>query len=137
LIASLLMAISAAIILMLGTVHLVLTFHGSKLQPREPSLQVEMKRITPNISRETTMWKAWIGFNVSHSLCAILFGLLYGYFAIAHSDFLFQSGFLLAVGFCLLASLVVLGKVYWFSIPFRGISLSFACYVGSIIAAWR
>ena len=78
------------------------------------------------------MWRAWVGFNVSHSMGAILFGLVFGFLALAHGPFLFQSPFLLTVGLAMLGGLVVLGKVYWFSAPFRGISMSLACYVASI-----
>ena len=124
---------SAGIILLLGTAHLVYTFHGPKLRPRDPQLIEQMKRVSPVITKQTDMWKCWIGFNASHSLCAILFGLVYGYLAISHSEFLFSSHFLLAIGLGLLTSLVVLGKLYWFSIPFRGILIAFACYGAALI----
>lgn len=78
------------------------------------------------------MWRAWVGFNVSHSMGAILFGLVFGFLALAHGPLLFQSPFLLVVGLAMLGGFVVLGKVYWFSAPFRGISMSLACYVASI-----
>jgi len=129
----LLVAISAGIILLLGLLHLIYTFFGPKLTPRDTQLIETMKRVSPVITKETTMWKCWIGFNASHSLCAILFALIYGYLAIRHADFLFASYFLLATGFGLLASLVLLGKLYWFSIPFRGISIAFACYCAALI----
>jgi hypothetical protein len=95
-----------------------------------------MKEVSPVLTRETTMWKTWIGFNASHSCSAILFGLVYGYLALAHAAFLFQSAFLLAVGAVFLAFFVFLGKAYWFSIPFRGIALSAALYAGALIASW-
>jgi len=131
--AELLIVISAGIILLLGTLHLAYTFFGPKLTPRDPQLIETMKRVSPLITKETTMWKCWIGFNASHSLCAILFALIYGYLSIRHADFLFASYFLLATGFGLLASLVVLGKLYWFSIPFRGISVAFALYCAALV----
>ena len=131
--ANLLITISAGIILLLGLVHLTYTFFGSKLTPRDAALQASMKLVSPVITKETNMWKSWVGFNASHSLGAILFGLVYGYLALLHADFLFESYFLLIVGWSLLASLVVLGKLYWFSIPFRGISLAFACYCAALI----
>lgn len=131
--AELLIVISAGIILLLGILHLIYTFFGPKLTPRDPQLIETMKRVSPVISKETSIWKCWIGFNASHSLCAILFALIYGYLAIWHADFLFASYFLLLTGFGLLASLVVLGKLYWFSIPFRGISIAFASYCGALI----
>ncbi len=123
-----LVALSAAIILALGAIHLVYTFWGPKLIPRDPALEISMRATAPVISRETTMWKAWIGFNASHGLGAILFGLVYGYLALAHPGFLFQSPFVLVVGFLLLASYSLLAEIYWFSVPFTGILVAFACY---------
>ncbi len=63
----------------------------------------------------------------------ILFGLIYGFLAIVHSQLLFQSPFLLVVGLAMVGGFLALGKVYWFSIPFTGISISLACYVASIV----
>jgi hypothetical protein len=92
--------------------------------------------VSPIITRETTMWTAWIGFNASHSYGAILFGLVYGYLALAHSSFLFQSAFLLLLGLLLLVGYAFLGKVYFFGVPFRGIVLSPALYVAALIVGW-
>jgi hypothetical protein len=33
----------------------------------------------------------------------------------------------------MLGGFVVLAKVYWFSAPFTGVSISLACYVASIV----
>ncbi len=79
------------------------------------------------------MWKAWIGFNASHSYGAMLFGLVYGYLALAHAPFLFASPFLLAVGLVLLGGYGLLGWQYWFSVPFRGIALATALYVAALL----
>jgi hypothetical protein len=128
------MAASAAVILAFGIIHMIYTFSGSKLTPRDPVLQQEMKRVSPVISSETTMWKAWIGFNASHSLALLLFGLVYGYLALSKSEVLFRSPFLLAVGFGMLLSLLVLARLYWFSVPFWGACLSFLCYIASIVS---
>ncbi len=111
----LLVAVSAAVILVLGLIHLLYTFRGRKLHPRDSALESRMKEVSPVLTRETTIWKAWVGFNASHSYGAILFGLVYGYLALAHSAFLFQSWFLLLAGLIFLAGYVFLGKVYWFS----------------------
>ena len=129
------MIFSASIILILGILHLVYTFWGPKLTPRDAALQASMGQISPVITKETTMWRAWVGFNASHSMGAILFGLIYGYLAIAQSQLLFQSPFLLIVGLAMLLGLFALGKIYWFSVPFTGISISLVCYVASIVAS--
>lgn len=123
---------SAAIILLLGLVHLLYTFRGRKLHPRDDELEARMKEVTPVLTRQTTMWKSWVGFNASHSFGAILFGLVYGYLALLHSAFLLQSSFLLGLGLLLLAGYVFLGWRYWFSVPFRGIVVATICYVAAL-----
>jgi len=134
--ATVLMLASAAIFLVIGTLHLIYTFFGSKLTPRDPALQKSMGEISPVITKETTMWRCWVGFNASHSCSAILFGLVYGYLALAHGSFLFQSPFLLVVGLSLLVGYMVLGKLYWFSIPFRAISVAAVLYGAALVVRW-
>ena len=128
-----LMTLSAGILFGLGLLHLVYTFWGSKLTPRDPALRVRMTEVSPVISKDMTMWRAWVGFNASHSMGAILFGLIYGFLAIVHSELLFQSPFLLVVGLAMVGGVLAVAKIYWFSIPFTGIGISFGCYVASIV----
>lgn len=130
--ATILMVFCAGIVLLMGVVHLVYTFSGPLLKPRDPALQTKMRQISPVISTETTMWKSWIGFNASHSMGAILFGLIYGFLALAHAPLLFHSSFLLMVGLVMLGGFVLLAKLYWFSIPFACISVALVCYLASI-----
>ncbi len=127
---------SATIILVLGLVHLLYTFHGRGLHPRDADLETRLREVSPVLTRETTMWKAWVGFNASHSFGAILFGAVYGYLAVVHSALLFQSRFLLLLGLLFLVGYVFLGKRYWFSVPFRGILLATVLYVAALIVGW-
>jgi len=130
--AKILMVLSAGIVFTLGVIHLVYTFRGPKLTPRDPALQISMSQISPVITKETTMWRCWVGFNASHSMGLILFGLVFGFLALAHSELLFQSPFLLIVGLAMLVGFVVLCKLYFFSAPLMGVSISLACYIASI-----
>jgi hypothetical protein len=134
--ARILMVLSASIIFTLGVVHLVYTFWGPKLTPRDPVLQISMSQISPVITKETTIWRCWMGFNASHSMGLILFGLVFGYLAMAHGQLLFQSPFLLVVGLAMLGGLVVLCKVYFFSGPLIGVCISLACYLASMALSW-
>ena len=132
----LLIAASATIIALLGIIHLLYTFRGSHFDPRDSELKAKLMTVSPVISRQTTMWRAWVGFNASHSMGAILFGLVYGFLGNAYPEILFSSPFLLAVGLAMLGGFAVLGKVYWFRIPFRGIVISLSCYLASIATWW-
>ena len=129
---SLLMLVSASIIALLGSGHLILTFRGPKLLPRDETVREAMEGGSPVITTQTTIWRAWIGFNASHSMGAILFGLVYGFLAVARGDVLFQSTFLQLVGLVMLVGYVVLAKLYWFVTPLVGTTLSLVCFVASI-----
>ena len=134
--ASLLLAASALIILTLGSAHLWLTYRGSAFEPRDAALKARLMEVSPRISRETTMWRASVGFHASHSAGAMLFGLIYGYLALAQAAVLFASPFLLLLGLVYLVGMAVLGYRYWFSTPFRGIVIALGLYGAALIAQW-
>jgi hypothetical protein len=72
-----LLIIGASIFGFLGVVHLALTFFSNKLEPFDGNVAQAMRQTNPVISRETTMWDAWVGFNASHSLGTIIFAAFY------------------------------------------------------------
>ncbi|SED50455.1 hypothetical protein SAMN05216205_5412 [Pseudomonas mohnii] len=133
--AQILITISAGIIMLLGLVHLAYTYFGDKLHPRDTDLLARLKTTSPVISRQTSVWKAWIGFNASHSLGAILFGAIFGYLALEQPMLLFHSYFLGFTGLIVLGAYLVMAKLYWFTRPLQGISLAFLFYVVGFILA--
>lgn len=130
-----LIAASAAILFLLGSLHLLYTYWGTKLLPRDARVIEAMQATQLRLTSETTVWRAWIGFNASHSLCAIFFGLVFAYLALQQPELLFRSLYLQLIGLGLLLAFVVLAKLYWFSIPFMGVSLALACYGAGVLAA--
>jgi len=123
----------AAIILYFGSVHLELTFFTDQLTPVDGQLETAMKHVAAHISSETTMWKTWVGFNVSHSMGLMLFGLIYGYLTLYRWDVLQKSYFLAGLGLVVLVSYVVLARVFWFSDPLIGASLATLFYVAGFV----
>jgi hypothetical protein len=65
----------------------------------------------------------------------LLFGLTFGYLAIAQPSLLFHSWFLLAVGLVALTGYVVLARLYWFRAPFNLLGAAPASYVVSVVAS--
>lgn len=128
-----LIAASGAIMFALGSMHLVFTYSGTKLHPRDAAVIDAMKAGSMRISRQTTVWRAATGFHGSHSLGAMLFGLVYGYLALEGSGFLFGSVFLLALGMITLCSYLLLAKLYWFKVPLRGILLAAMLYAAALV----
>lgn len=133
--ANMLMLISTGYLFCVGMLHLVLTLTG-KLNPQDPDLRVRMKQVPLALMKRTDMWSCWTGFNASHSIALMLFGLIYGFLASKHSQLLFSSPFLLATGLITIVSFVVLGTVYWFRRPpYIALGVPLASYVASVFLA--
>ena len=125
--------IASSIFLILGITHLVYTFFTNKFLTRDGETNKRMNSTSPILTKETTVWKAWIGFNASHSIGAIFFGVINIYilqnFNVTLEDYPF---------FCILNISIVgfylwLANKYWFRIPFWGILLTLFCYFFVII----
>ena len=124
-----LLSIGSIVIGVLGLLHLIYTFATDKFEPRDQNLGSQLRHVSPVISRETTMWKAWVGFNASHSLGALLFAAVFGYLAMFELGFLLSNGFLITTSLVVLVSYLVLARSFWFRIPFVGIAVSTALFV--------
>lgn len=124
LITSLLISIAGLIYFGLGTLHLVYTFFSNKFEPWESDLTGRLQHSTLRITRQTTFWKAWIGFNASHStgaafFCVVLIltawttigagaaGQVVWALSIVHSGFY-----------------VWLARRYWFRVPLAGTAIA-------------
>jgi len=130
-----LVATSAAVALLLGFLHLTYTFFTPKFSPRDGALESDMRRISPRISSQMTMWRAWIGFNASHSLALILFGAIYGYLSLFAWTLLVQSGFLVGLGIAFFVSYLLIAKLYWFRSPLVLVALAGSLYLLGILIA--
>ncbi|HWY24383.1 MAG TPA: hypothetical protein VNX47_05655 [Nevskia sp.] len=130
-----LMLASTAVMLLLGTAHLLLTFYSHEFRPRDTVLESHMRDTSPRLSNQFSMWNAWVGYNASHSLGAIVFAVLYGYFALCHAELLFHGRFLGLFGSVVLGSYLALAWKYWFSSPLLGITLASLLYAGAFFAA--
>ena len=131
---SLLVVASTFIIFALGVLHLLLTYRGTAFHPRDRVLESQMKVVASLISRETTMWRAGVGFHASHSIGAVVFSLTYAYLALEPAQLLFKSPFLLSLGLAYLELLTILCGLYWLRVPFWGMALATSLYVGARIA---
>jgi hypothetical protein len=123
----------ASVVGALGTLHLVYTFGTGKFLPRDATLLGAMKATSPVLTRRISMWDAWIGFNGSHSLGAMLFAAIYLLLAARHMELLARAPELLAVGLATLLAYLWLAHRYWFRIPFIGIAIATACFAAAAI----
>ena len=131
--AQVLLIVGAAIFGILGTMHLFYTFFTSKFEAHDSAVTTAMKGSSPILTKETTIWNAWIGFNASHSLGAMLVAAVYIPLTVSYFSVIQQSVWFSFLPVLIGLSYLVLAKKYWFRIPFVGILVSTACFTGAAI----
>jgi hypothetical protein len=123
--------IGSSIFGILGFVHLIYTFFTNKFNPYNSDATVAMKGTSPVLTKETTVWRAWIGFNASHSLGAIFFAAIYIPLAFSHIQLIVNNRWFAILPSIVGISYLLLAKKYWFKIPFFGILISTICFVSA------
>jgi hypothetical protein len=64
-----------------------------------------------------SMWRAWLGFNLSHGLGAATFGLLYLVLAVRDFEFVSSSDVLMLLALIVSAAYFILSLRFWFYGP--------------------
>lgn len=128
-----LLVVGASIFGVLGAMHLLYTFFTNKFEAYDPLVTEAMKSTSLVLTKETTVWKAWIGFNASHSLGAMLFAGIYipltvSYFTVIQQSLWFST-LPVIIGLCYL----FLAKKYWFKTPFIGVLISTVCFIAAAV----
>jgi hypothetical protein len=119
-----LFAVGGAVFVLLGLVHGLYTLldlcRPRRLVPRDPAVTRAMQSTGVRLAGDaTTMWRAWIGFNLSHALGAVVFG------AWAATG----SAVLPALPILVAAAYLAIGWRCWFWIPNAGIAAATLCFV--------
>jgi hypothetical protein len=117
----------------LGIMHAQLAPRG--LSPRDPALRDAMMRGFPVLTRRVTIWRGWVGFNFTHSLGLVLFGV--AVLLIGRSSASFQSQAAIFIPFAIVVSAIYLALAirYFFRTPILGIALSCLCFVASWVVS--
>ena len=129
-----LLIIGGGVFIALGGVHAIYTLldlrNPQRLVPSDPSVQQAMAGSALRLSQgRTDMWRAWIGFNFSHSLGVLLVGAL-GVWAGFRTNSV--SGAIMAALTLIGCAYLVLALRYWFWAPALGVAVGTACFA----AAW-
>jgi len=136
---AILLILGGAVFFLLGGSHAVYTLLDLRnprwLVPDDPSVAKAMANTALRLSGgRTDMWRAWIGFNFSHSLGILLVGAL-GIWAGARVK-TFPAGILpvLTLIGCIY---LVLCLLYWFRDPAVGLAIGTGCFALAWILSLR
>ena len=122
--------------IVLGAIHIIYTLMDirvpRKLTPYDDSVRVSMQKSTLALTKQTTMWRAWVGFNISHGIGVLFFGLIYLTLALSDFTLLSKVTLLPYLAFAVSVSYLVLSVKYWFHIPAIGSGIGAACFLVSL-----
>jgi hypothetical protein len=132
---AILLILGGAVFGVLGALHAVYTLldirSPRRLVPVDPSVAQAMANSALRLSRGgTDMWRAWIGFNFSHSLGVLLVGAI-GIGAGCRIKTL-PIGIIMPLLTLIGCLYEVLALLYWFWIPAFGVAVGTGCFA----AAW-
>jgi len=128
-----LLIVGASIFGVLGAVHLLYTFFTNKFDAHDASVTEAMKGTSPTLTKETSMWRAWIGFNASHSLGAMLVAAIYIPLTVSYFPVIQASIWFSVLPVFIGLSYLTLAKKYWFKIPFTGVLIATLCFSGAAV----
>jgi hypothetical protein len=135
-IARFLLDIGGGVFVLLGLLHALYTYldieRPRRLVPKDPAVAQAMARSDLRLSGTgTTMWRAWVGFNFSHSVGVVVFGMVCIGAGAVLGTMVLPAWILFVFVFIALIYLVV-GLLYWFRIPVAGIAVALVC----LLIAW-
>lgn len=131
--------LGGGIYVLLGAVHALYTLLDTlaprRIVPSDLALIDAMKANGVRLARGgTDMWNAWVGFNFSHSVGALVFGVVCIYLGVVTEAYVVSAHLMLlplAVGAIYLA----LAVRYWFRVPVIGTAVALASFVGAWLYA--
>jgi len=135
--AQILLTVAGTIILLMGTGHFVLTLRDVRrptaFTPTDDAVRLAMQRAQLRFNRRINLWESWLGFNLSHSMGAMMFGGALLFAALVHPDAFLQSAFLRATALLIPVVYLAVALRFWFWGPALGISTVFLCILGAVL----
>jgi hypothetical protein len=135
--AQILLTAAGTIILLMGTGHMALTLRDvwkpTAFTPTDESVRLAMQSAQLRFNRRLNLWEAWLGFNLSHSMGAMMFGGALLFAAQFHLDAFLESAVLQAVMVLIPVFYLVVGIRFWFWGPVLGVSVVLLCILGAVL----
>ena len=132
--------LGAAIVLILGVVHGIYTLRsspsGGPMTPTDPAVREAMSRtgglgLAPTL--DTPLWRAWVGFNLSHSLGVVAVALFVGIPTLVDFDAALDRWWWVAIALAAPPLYLAISIRYWFREPTIGIAAATALLAVGIL----
>jgi hypothetical protein len=135
----LLFLVGSALFTILGLAHAVLTIRDLRtprsFAPTDDNVRLAMIGARLRLAPQTTIWAAWLGFNLSHSLGLVVFGGLLTGIAWRDFDFVAHGEFLKGSSIVVAALYFWMAIRFWFWLPATLSGAGAACFVLSALSS--
>lgn len=129
----LLVILGGFVFLALGTLHGAVSlrdvWNPTQFTPTDPALRLAMQQSGIAFHPEVNLWKAWLGFNLTHSLGLVLFGGGFLYVGMFAPDVFAESRALQGVAVSVSATYLVISAFFFFSGPVMGTAAGLAAFL--------
>ena len=126
------------IFILLGCAHGLLTLRDlsspHSLTPTEPGVRDAMAKAPLALAPQTTVWRSWLGFNLSHSLGLLVFGVVFAALALRDFSWLQASPVLRPIPTVVALLYAILAIRFWFWAPALASALGCACLLAEALA---
>lgn len=131
--AQLLIIAGASVFLVLGALHGALTLrdlqHPRAFTPPDPALRLAMQQSSIRLHPAINLWRAWMGFNLTHSMSLVLFGGAFLHVGLFEPDAFASSLLFQTVAVVVSAIYLVVSLNFFFSRPVIGSTVGLVCFV--------
>ena len=137
---AILVIVGGAVFGVLGALHALYTVldlrNPRRLVPADRAVKRAMANSTVRLSRGgTDMWRAWIGFNFSHSLGVLLVGALAVWTGSRTEAF--PIGIIMPALTLIGCVYLLLALLYWFRTPALGVAIGTSCFALAWVLSLR
>lgn len=131
--ARILWEVGSLVPMLIGIMHLIGTLFTELLHPKNKKLMEEMKYTPIVVDDKVSIWKAWIGFNATFSICLFLMGFINFYLAYSYFEILKGFSILSISSLSCLVLLILLSHKYSIRKVRTIFLITFIFYILSVI----
>jgi hypothetical protein len=133
----LLVTLGGLVFLALGALHGAVSlrdvWNPTNFTPTDPALRLAMQQSGIAFHPEVNLWKAWLGFNLTHSLGLVLFGGGFVYVGMFAPSAFAASRALQALAVSVSATYLVISIFFFFSRPAIGAAAGLLAFAMAIL----
>src|SRR2546428_2178879 len=134
-----LVLVGSALFSVLGLAHGLLALRDLRtpraFTPTDDRVRPAMVAARLRLAPQTTIWDAWLGFNLSHSLGLVVFGAVLTWLGLRDFDLVANSAFLTGGSIVVAVLYFVMAVRFWFWLPAIVSAIGAVCFAASALSS--